>query len=203
MDADPNMYPILILPASNTFHFAITHSLITAVNTQTQTYTQIHTYAQIPAYVQLPVLFQPHVPSQPSTHLRHSQAPCPTTISANPLVLAKALIITYRLVGISIDGSTTATLDPFQLLHPGDWKSTMSEGLFSIISFLLVLTPILTCPCFNTPDPIIPVYSTLGQVTLPVFRQLVSHDSSSIKVAPLLYYTSVLISTKITTIFSL
>ena len=30
MDANPNMYPILILPASNTFYFAITHSLITA-----------------------------------------------------------------------------------------------------------------------------------------------------------------------------
>ena len=30
MDADPNMYPILIPPASNTFTFAITHSLITA-----------------------------------------------------------------------------------------------------------------------------------------------------------------------------
>ena len=29
MDADPNTYPILILPASNTFYFAITHSLIT------------------------------------------------------------------------------------------------------------------------------------------------------------------------------
>ena len=30
MDANLSMYPILILPASNTFHFAITHSLITA-----------------------------------------------------------------------------------------------------------------------------------------------------------------------------
>ena len=79
----------------------------------------------------------------------------------------------------------------------------MSEGLFSIISFLLVPTPILTYPCFNIPDPIIPVYSTLGQVTLPVFGQLVICDFSSIKVAPLLYYTSVLISTKITIIFSL
>ena len=29
MDANPNMYPILIPPASNTFYFAITHSLIT------------------------------------------------------------------------------------------------------------------------------------------------------------------------------
>ena len=35
------------------------------------------------------------------------------------------------------------------------------------------------------------------------FGLLFIHDSSSIKVAPLLYYTSVLISTKITTIFSL
>ena len=30
MDADPNTYPILILPASNTFYFTITHSLIIA-----------------------------------------------------------------------------------------------------------------------------------------------------------------------------
>ena len=30
MDADPNTYPILIPPVSNTFYFAITHSLITA-----------------------------------------------------------------------------------------------------------------------------------------------------------------------------
>ena len=35
------------------------------------------------------------------------------------------------------------------------------------------------------------------------FGLLFIHDSSSIKVAPLLYYTSVLISTKITTVFSL
>ena len=86
--------------------------MISDVNAQTQTHTQIHTYAQIPAYVQLPILFQPHVLSQPSAHLHHSQAPRPTTISADPLVLAEALIITHRLVGISVDGSTMATLDP-------------------------------------------------------------------------------------------
>ena len=84
-----------------------------SVNTQTWTYAQIHTYAQIPAYVQLPVLFQPHVLLQPSAHLHCSQGPCPTTISTNPPVPAKALIITHRLGGISIDSSTTATLDPF------------------------------------------------------------------------------------------
>ena len=143
-----------------------THNII--VNTQTWTYAQIHTYAQIPAYVQLPILFQPHVPSQPSAHLHCSQAPCPTTISTDPLVPAKALIITRRLVGISIDSSMMAALNPFWLPHPGDQKSTILEGLFSIISFLLVLTPILTHPCFNTPDPIIPVYLTLGHVTFLV-----------------------------------
>ena len=177
--------------------------MLVVVNTQTRAHAQIHTHAQISAYVQLPILFQPHVPSQPSTHLHRSQVPCPTMISTDPLVLTEVLIITRRLFGISVDGSMMATLDPFQLPHPGNQKPTMSEGLFSIISFLLVLTPILTRPCFNTPDPIIPIYSSLGQVTLPVFGQLVICDSSSIKVAPLLYYTSVLILTKITIIFSL
>ena len=41
---------------------------------------------QIPAYVQLPALFQPRVPSQPSTHLHHSQAPHPATISVIPML---------------------------------------------------------------------------------------------------------------------
>ena len=88
------------------------------VNTQTRTYAQIHTYAQIPAYVQLPILFQPRVPSQPSAHLCRSQAPRPTMISTDPPVPAKALIITRRLAGISIDGSTTAALDPFWFSAP-------------------------------------------------------------------------------------
>ena len=83
------------------------------VNTQTRTHAQIHTYAQIPAYVQLPVLFQPRVLLQPSTHLHHSQGPCPTMIPADPPVLAEALIITCRLGGISVDGSTMAVPDPF------------------------------------------------------------------------------------------
>ena len=88
------------------------------VNTQTRTYAQIHTYAQIPAYVQLPILFQPRVLLQPSAHLHCSQAPHPTTIAADPLVPAEALIITRRLVGISIDGSTTATLNLFWFSAP-------------------------------------------------------------------------------------
>ena len=42
MDADPNTYPILILPASNTFYFAITHSLITVNPTMLNPSSIIH-----------------------------------------------------------------------------------------------------------------------------------------------------------------
>ena len=94
------------------------HMQIANVNTQTWTYTQIHTYTQILAYVQLPILFQPCVPLQPSVHLHCSQAPHPTTISTNPPALAKALIITHRLAGISIGGSVMAALNPFCFSAP-------------------------------------------------------------------------------------
>ena len=85
------------------------------VNTQAQTHAQIHIHTQIPAYVQLPALFQPCVPLQPSAHLRHSQVPCPATISVNPPVSAKTLIITHRLCIISVDGNEVAAFYPLAL----------------------------------------------------------------------------------------
>ena len=85
------------------------------VNTQVQTYTQIPIHAQIPAYVQLPALFQPHVPSQPSTHLHHSQAPRPATISITPK-LSQDTNYFHKPSNIS-KGSNEATA--FDLLAPG------------------------------------------------------------------------------------
>ena len=65
------------------------------------------------------------------------------------------------------------------------------------IKFLYFL---LTCSCFNTPDPHHPC-STWPWVTWSFWsRLLFICDLLSIKAAPLLYYTSVLILTKITTI---
>ena len=64
------------------------------VNTQAWTHAQIHIHTQIPAYVQLPALFQPCVPSQPSAHLCHNQAPGPAKIPIDPPVSAETLILT-------------------------------------------------------------------------------------------------------------
>ena len=91
-------------------------TLLPYVSTQAQTHAQIHIHAHIPAHVQLPALFQPHVRSQPSTHLRHNQAPFPATISINPLCLAKMLLSTCRSCIISKYGNEAAT---FYLLAPG------------------------------------------------------------------------------------
>ena len=69
--------------------------------------------------------------------------------------------------------------------------------------FSLVRTLIPPPFLFQPPRPLSsPLYSTLGHVTFQ-FRLLVIRDPSSIKAAPFLYYTSVLISTKIIIIFSL
>ena len=57
-------------------------------------------------------------------------------------------------------------------------------------------------PVSTSLTPTIPVYLTLGHVIF-CFRLLFIHDPSSIKAALFLYYTSVLILTKILTILSL
>ena len=114
---------------------------MSGVNTQAQIHAQIHTYTQIPAYVQLPTLFQPRVPSQPSVHLCCNQAPGPAMISIDPLVSAKTLIIARRLCIISVDSNEVATFYPFGPMHPGNWKPAILEGLFSITSSHLFLTP--------------------------------------------------------------
>ena len=111
---------------------------MSGVNTQAQIHAQIHTHAQIPAYVQLPSLFQPHVPLQPSAHLCCNQAPGPATISIDPLVSAETLIIAHKLCIISVDSNKAATFYPFGPMH---WKPAISEGLFSITSSHLFLTP--------------------------------------------------------------
>ena len=82
----------------------------TFCNTQTRTHAQIHIHAQIPAYVQLPALFQPHVPSQPSTHLHHSQAPHPATISVTP-VLSRDANYFHKPSNISKGSNKAAMLD--------------------------------------------------------------------------------------------
>ena len=88
------------------------------VNTQAQTHAQIHIHTQIPAYVQLPTLFQPCVPSQPSTHLHHNQAPSLAKIPIDPPVLAKTLILTHRSCTTSVDGNEAAAFYPLQPCAP-------------------------------------------------------------------------------------
>ena len=53
-------------------------------------------------------------------------------------------------------------------MHPGDQKLTISEGLFSIASFHLFLTPSSHLSLFNTPDLHHPHYLTLGHMILLV-----------------------------------
>ena len=115
--------------------------------------TQAQTHVQIPAYVQLPALFQPCVPSQPSTHLRCNQAPCPATISINPPCLAEMLTISHKPRIISKDSNEVAMfyLSAPCTLATGSqvyWKDHYPSTVS--IQFLPLL---LTHPCFNTPDP--------------------------------------------------
>ena len=107
-------------------------------------------------------------PSQPSTHLHRNQVPCPAMISVDPPVLAETLIITHRLCIISGGGNEAAAFYPFGLrtLATGSqlyWKDHSPSSVPLYFSSLL-----LTCPCFNTPDPHHPVYLTLGHVIFPV-----------------------------------
>ena len=172
------------------------------VNTQIRTYAQIPIRTQIPAYVQLPALFQPRVLSQPSTHLHHSQAPHPAMISITPMLGWDANYF-HKPSNIS-EGSNEAAvfnLSALGILTTRSWvywedcfPSTVPHSIliFSTSPFL-----------FQHPWPSPSLfYLTLGHVIFQ-FRLLFICGLPSIKATPFLYYTSVLISTKITTIFSL
>ena len=163
--------------------------------------TQAQTHAQIPAYVQLPTLFQPHVPLQPSAHLCCNQTPCPAMISINPLCSAEMLTISHkpRIIPRMVMRWLHLIFWPqlsWQLeVNQVYWKDHSPSAV--PIQFLYFL---LTHSCFNTPDPHHPC-STWPWVTWSFWsRLLFICDLLSIKAAPLLYYTSVLILTKITTV---
>ena len=114
--------------------------------------------------------------------------------------LAKALPITHTLHGSSADGNEAAVFPPLaphtlatgsQLPGKVNYPSSVS------ICFL---------PLFPSPVPVsisltlsIPIYLTLGHVTFLV--QIITHHSF-LKATTFLYYTSVLISTKIIPIIS-
>ena len=168
----------------------------TSVSTQVQTYAQIPIHTQIPAFVQLTTLFQPHVPSQPGAHLHHR---CPATIPIIPM-LGREADHSCKPSTISKNSNEAAVCDLLAPSYLDDWKSSVLEGSLSINSSPLILILLCICPCFNNPDPI----STQPWV-MWYFRsgQLFIHDPCSIKVAPLLYYTPVLILTKVITILSL
>ena len=69
--------------------------------------------------------------------------------------------------------------------------------------FYLFSTPcFIIRPCFIIPDPRLPHLPDPMSRDLP-FRTIIHHDFLSIKATAILYYTSVLISTKISTASSL
>ena len=143
------------------------------VNTQAQTHAKIHIHAQIPAYVQLPTLFQPHVPLQPRSHLHCNKVPGPATISVDLPVSAKALIITRRLCIISVDGNEAAV---FYLLalHTLATRSQPSRKVNPPSSVSTCFLPLLSSVPVSTPLTLtIPMYLTLGHVTLP--GQIIIH----------------------------
>ena len=85
----------------------------------------------------------------------------------------------------------------------GDPDTNHQGRLFTHHQFYLFSTPcFIICPCFIIPDPHLPCLSDPTSCDL-LFWTIIHCDFLSIKATATLYYTSVLISTKITTVFSL
>ena len=124
--------------------------------------------------------------SQPSPHLCHNQAPDLAKILIDPLVSAETPILTHRLCTTSIDGNKAATFYPFNPVHLGDQKLTISDRSFPIISFHFICYPLFSPVPVSTPLTLtIPICVTLGHVIF-WFGLLFICVLASIKVTPFL-----------------
>ena len=131
--------------------------------------------------------------------LLQAKHPYPAMLLQDPPSSAEASPNTHTLWGLSMDGNRVAAA------HSMPWQPEVNHQGRLIIhhQFYLFSTPcFIIRPCFIIPNPRLPHLSDPMSHDFTLWT-IIHHDFLSIKATATLYYTSVLISTKITTAFSL